>query len=123
MATFNPNRTILVPPEQHRAGDEAAAHPAHRGLRVCDLTPAALSPELGAGFVQQAEAVQPPARELAAAGVDREAPAGADMAIGDEILRLAMPAEAERPEPIRSEERRVGKECVSTCRSRWWPEH
>src|SRR3546814_16464403 len=23
----------------------------------------------------------------------------------------------------RSEERRVGKECVSTCRSRWWPEH
>src|SRR3546814_19705890 len=25
---------------------------------------------------------------------------------------------ASRP---RSEERRVGKECVSTCRSRWWP--
>src|SRR3546814_12994157 len=24
---------------------------------------------------------------------------------------------------IRSEERRVGKECVSTCRSRWWPDH
>src|SRR3546814_8401697 len=23
----------------------------------------------------------------------------------------------------RSEERRVGKECVSTCRSRWWPHH
>src|SRR3546814_10987952 len=23
----------------------------------------------------------------------------------------------------RSEERRVGKECVSTCRSRWWPLH
>src|SRR3546814_1545666 len=23
----------------------------------------------------------------------------------------------------RSEERRVGKECVSTCRSRWLPEH
>src|SRR3546814_17460183 len=23
----------------------------------------------------------------------------------------------------RSEERRVGKECVSTCRSRWWPNH
>src|SRR3546814_20987739 len=22
-----------------------------------------------------------------------------------------------------SEERRVGKECVSTCRSRWWPNH
>src|SRR3546814_11913968 len=25
--------------------------------------------------------------------------------------------------PQRSEERRVGKECVSTCRSRWSPEH
>src|SRR3546814_19937573 len=23
--------------------------------------------------------------------------------------------------PRRSEERRVGKECVSTCRYRWWP--
>src|SRR3546814_17846846 len=29
------------------------------------------------------------------------------------------PAERTR----RSEERRVGKECVSTCRTRWWPEH
>src|SRR3546814_11577924 len=24
---------------------------------------------------------------------------------------------------FRSDERRVGKECVSTCRSRWWPYH
>src|SRR3546814_19310235 len=24
---------------------------------------------------------------------------------------------------VRSEERRVGKECVSTCRSRWAPDH
>src|SRR3546814_3058731 len=27
------------------------------------------------------------------------------------------------PVRIRSEERRVGKECVSTCRSRWSPHH
>src|SRR3546814_4994252 len=26
-------------------------------------------------------------------------------------------------EDVRSEERRVGKECVSTCRSRWSPYH
>src|SRR3546814_13935428 len=26
-------------------------------------------------------------------------------------------------EGLRSEERRVGKEGVSTCRSRWWPAH
>src|SRR5881398_3774230 len=25
--------------------------------------------------------------------------------------------------PSRSEERRVGKECRLTCRSRWWPDH
>src|SRR3546814_13771296 len=31
-------------------------------------------------------------------------------------LRLA-------PVAVRSEERRVGKECVSTCRSRWSPYH
>src|SRR3546814_18485295 len=33
--------------------------------------------------------------------------------------------EAAAPErsQIRSEERRVGKECVSTCRSRWSPNH
>src|SRR3546814_20991835 len=30
---------------------------------------------------------------------------------------------APRREAWRSEERRVGKECVSTCRSRWWPSH
>src|SRR3546814_11186116 len=27
------------------------------------------------------------------------------------------------PSPARSEERRVGKECVRTCRSRWSPYH
>src|SRR3546814_1639175 len=27
------------------------------------------------------------------------------------------------PPDLRSEERRVGKECVSTCRSRWSPYH
>src|SRR3546814_8234280 len=34
------------------------------------------------------------------------------------------PATARRPHITnRSEERRVGKECVSTCRSRWSPYH
>src|SRR3546814_7459793 len=37
-------------------------------------------------------------------------------------LLLAQPAPL--PETlVRSEERRVGKECVSTCRSRWSPYH
>src|SRR3546814_8046887 len=35
------------------------------------------------------------------------------------------PGTSGRPKPFsgRSEERRVGKECVSTCRSRWSPYH
>src|SRR3546814_15621013 len=37
----------------------------------------------------------------------------------DELTaKLGLNLEVYRP-PIRSEERRVGKECVSTCRSRW----
>src|SRR3546814_21142245 len=35
----------------------------------------------------------------------------------------AFEADAVRDEKLRSEERRVGKECVSTCRSRWSPYH
>src|SRR3546814_18836173 len=33
------------------------------------------------------------------------------------------PARFTRRYDLRSEERRVGKECVSTCRSRWSPYH
>src|SRR3546814_17564013 len=36
---------------------------------------------------------------------------------------LARLVDAGRSWPDRSEERRVGKECVSTCRSRWSPYH
>src|SRR3546814_1043120 len=32
-------------------------------------------------------------------------------------------ADIDGPDYARSEERRVGKECVSTCRSRWSPYH
>src|SRR3546814_8899418 len=36
---------------------------------------------------------------------------------------FAMIARAAQVDTLRSEERRVGKECVSTCRSRWSPYH
>src|SRR3546814_20646004 len=39
----------------------------------------------------------------------------------DKSIRL--PANNGSAEVQRSEERRVGKECVSTCRSRWSPYH
>src|SRR3546814_16925717 len=35
----------------------------------------------------------------------------------------AVHAHVEKDDITRSEERRVGKECVSTCRSRWSPYH
>src|SRR3546814_8034583 len=38
----------------------------------------------------------------------------------ESLLRLAA---LDRMETMRSEESRVGKECVSTCRSRWSPYH
>src|SRR3546814_14346635 len=39
------------------------------------------------------------------------------------IFQKVRDAERERQYEERSEERRVGKECVSTCRSRWSPYH
>src|SRR3546814_7130244 len=38
--------------------------------------------------------------------------------VGADLVQGGVPADA-----LRSEERRVGKECVSTCRSRWSPYH
>src|SRR3546814_18321968 len=43
----------------------------------------------------------------------RRPPHAARLRLRRRLLRL----------PVRSEERRVGKECVSTCRSRWSPYH
>src|SRR3546814_20319977 len=42
-----------------------------------------------------------------------------------ELARAAQSGPAAIPRSVakRSEERRVGKECVSTCRSRWSPYH
>src|SRR3546814_6912086 len=36
---------------------------------------------------------------------------------------IRLPAGTRLSGSVRSEERRVGKECVSTCRSRWSPYH
>ena len=55
-----------------------------------------------------------------------EIPAGVQVAIADGILtakgrlgELSLPL----TNHVRSEERRVGKECLTQCRSRWSPYH
>src|SRR3546814_14253197 len=42
-------------------------------------------------------------------------------AIVQMLARINIRVELSDQAPARSEERRVGKECVSTCRSRWSP--
>src|SRR3546814_13805880 len=58
------------------------------------------------------------------AGVDAVAAAARSgvLRVDDELHLSPLPAEDEDPE-VSSEERRVGKECVSTCISRWSPYH
>src|SRR3546814_18016110 len=53
-----------------------------------------------------------------------------DIAGGSQMIRMGMGFEHQHDPKAglgcrteRSEERRVGKECVSTCRSRWSPYH
>src|SRR3546814_11937459 len=49
-----------------------------------------------------------------------------EFAVEDELretLRIALFLSRQAAGAQRSEERRVGKECVSTCRSRWSPYH
>src|SRR3546814_12613836 len=43
--------------------------------------------------------------------------------LGIEGARIEANVDLIRSRVTRSEERRVGKECVSTCRSRWAPDH
>src|SRR3546814_5124248 len=46
-----------------------------------------------------------------------------EMGIDDDTIRRGLAAFGGVKRRFRSDERRVGKECVSTCRSRWSPYH
>src|SRR3546814_20073461 len=50
-------------------------------------------------------------------------PVPADLTSSDQIMSFGLNNFARILSEKRSEERRVGKECVSTCRSRWSPYH
>src|SRR3546814_15651470 len=64
---------------------------------------------------------------LAAFAADRAPPSGSEVFAADltaeDLLDSDQLAELAQKNEARSEERRVGKECVSTCRSRWSPDH
>src|SRR3546814_19383022 len=49
--------------------------------------------------------------------------AALDWSPNDDTLLYASVSRGYKAGTTRSEERRVGKECVSTCRSRWSPYH
>src|SRR3546814_14262558 len=51
------------------------------------------------------------------------APAAMAVSSAEQIEQAADEVENRNKADDRSEERRVGKECVSTCRSRWSPYH
>src|SRR3546814_20235427 len=52
-----------------------------------------------------------------------EAPTAGSMILAGVLLKLGGYGFIRFSLPMRSEERRVGKECVSTCSSRWSPYH
>src|SRR3546814_12294007 len=62
---------------------------------------------------------------LVLAGVESLAsdPAVANGVKLEALLSRALELSDDETCPVRSEERRVGKECVSTCSSRWSPYH
>src|SRR3546814_14851806 len=81
------------------------------------------------GWVDQSQTDFLKGRSLALDAAKR-ALEGADFALPEPIYRLRfdenipLQSKGDRSataKPKRSEERRVGKECVSTCRSRWAP--
>src|SRR3546814_20224530 len=55
------------------------------------------------------------------AGYPYKESAVVDVAVGDMKVQLFTQGDSAWAMDKRSEERRVGKECVSTCRSRWSP--
>src|SRR5215468_9217903 len=104
-ATATQNRA-LVAHEQDTPAERPAARRRDRDARAPgDLALAALAPELHAGFVQEAEAVQAAGGELPAVRVERDLAVERDAPPArDEGAALAATAEAERLEPRHRDE-------------------
>src|SRR3546814_12926474 len=99
-------------------------------MRISDLSPDVCSSDLpeerAVAALHQPPAATDGAAHAVAQMVARVAPIGLDARLAEQregdipLGRIGKPAVKGLQ---RSEERRVGKECVSTCRSRWSPYH
>src|SRR3546814_17272981 len=88
-------------------------------MRISDWSSDVCSSDLG----DRADAVRSGARQFRQAGAGVPCGGGSGRAgAGRPRYREGAASEADHRFE-RSEERRVGKECVSTCRSRWSPYH
>src|SRR3546814_11629239 len=113
--TLFPYTTLFRSPAEPLAADRSSRSPRAPARRAPDLRPAGgdtigRDPDSGSRSVAFHASPHSSRRARAAATAHR--------AVARFPNRIS-------PEPgnLRSEERRVGKECVSTCRSRWSPYH
>src|SRR3546814_18112760 len=103
MAAFGPVAVVVVVGSCLAAPTEPGRHPLARPVQeLAGAAPGILETVRAIGPV-----LAPPAVAIATLVVVAACPAR-----GPPVRRLA---------GIRSARRRVGKECVRTCRSRWWP--
>src|SRR3546814_13356594 len=100
-------------------------------MRISDWSSDVCSSDLRRAAHRRGRLVNP--QRLAGLGIQREDAGKAGghedlLAVGgnaaaEEAGILVLVLDVDLPATGRSEERRVGKECVSTCRSRWSPYH
>src|SRR3546814_2877178 len=97
-------------------------------MRISDWSSDVCSSDLAGDLVAQLEVVGQPLR-VQGAGLDRGAHRAAGLAVVAAVAEFALSGqrldvgETALGQVLRSDERRVGKECVSTVRSRWSPFH
>src|SRR3546814_986507 len=92
-------------------------------MRISDWSSDVCSSDLAVAYAGRILAFSATAQDVDAALDRLKALIDGDFAERREQRSDAFPSEAEFERALRSEERRVGKECVSTCRSRWSPYH
>src|SRR3546814_18983588 len=96
---------------------------------VCssDLSPVSCAPSKCGGKIDMASShtdiIVDQVLELDPATIDVPGRVGLFFPEKAEAYAALIARDGQRTPITRSEERRVGKECVSTCRSRWSPSH